>query len=245
MKSTGTASTTEVIDATTTALAPATETSPAADPLLDDAVGYINRVVTTKGLETARLLGDYLLKTFFDNDAANVRSRSGKETTFRKLAERDDLQCSFSFLWSAVAVVEQLRLLPEGIADTLPMSHHKLLLPIKSTERKVQLAKEAIEKKLGKREFEDRVRKVQSKQSKGEKRGRKPAPEVVKTLRRLLKALDGLDAWPGHSEIITATKTGDSLRLRQAIEDALERLGALHAVLFTDEAVHVVAKSTT
>lgn len=197
---------------------------------LASAVREINRLHAAKGLETARAVGSFVLETFFGNDTENFRAHGKKHVTFRELGEREDLQVSYSFIWNAVSVVDQLRLLPADIASVLPLSHHKLLLPVKDPEKKVKLATEAVEKGLGKRELEAKVKKVRAKETVGEKRGRKPDPELLKALRHATSAVEELNLkrfTPGRMEDLGK----DALAMRLAVEKAYVKLGEVRKLL--------------
>lgn len=228
----------------TTALAPV-PALPGAETVDDDAltaaVREINRLHAAKGLETARAIGSFVLETFFDNDTENFRSHGKKHVTFRELGEREDLQVSYSFIWNAVSVVDQLRLLPENIASVLPLSHHKLLLPVKDPEKKVKLATEAVEKGLGKRELEQKVKKVRAKELVGEKRGRKPDPELLKLLRKATGAVEDLNLRRFTPERVKELGKA-ALETRLAVEKAYEKLGELRTLLAS---VAYEAPSTT
>ncbi len=198
---------------------------------LSEAVAEINRLYVAKGLEMTRAIGSYVLDRFFDGDTANFRTHGRKHVTFRKLGERTDLRVNYQFIWNAVAVVDQLKQLPENIAEALPLSHHKLLLPVKDPEKKLKLASEAIEKNLGKRELEQRVKKVRAKEIPGEKRGRKPEPEPVKNLRKVMKALDGLNLKRLTPAKLDGLDEKAAREMRLQLDEAWERLGALREQL--------------
>ena len=79
--------------------------------LLDRAVGEINRIYVSKGLETARSIGNYVVDTFFGGNLDSFRKRERKHVTFRALADRKDLHVAYNTIWYSVAVLDQLRLL--------------------------------------------------------------------------------------------------------------------------------------
>lgn len=153
--------------------------------LVDEVTEHVNQLYVVKGLETAREIGEYLLRRFFDGDPSKFHERGRKHVSFRKLAEREDLQPSYSFLWNACAVVEQLRLLPVDLREALPFSHHKLLLPVKDEATKVKLAQRAVEKGLSKRALEAEIHKARKRETSKPRSGRRPLPVFVKALTRL------------------------------------------------------------
>jgi len=156
--------------------------------LLDQAVAEINRIYVAKGLEMARTLGSYVLATFFGDDLDSFQSREKAHVTFRALAERPDLRVAYNTIWYSVAILGQLRQLPEDIAEALPLSHHKLLLPVHDEEAKEALARKAVEKGMSSRELADAIKKARKGKSTGA--GRPPLPAFVKGLTRMAKAIE-------------------------------------------------------
>lgn len=164
----------------------------ASDQQLDEAVAHINHLYVAKGLETARDIGEYVLNTFFGGDSAAFQTRGNGHETFRKLAEHPGLQVSYSFIYNSVAVFEQLKALPADIASALPLSHHKILLPVKDQERKVELARLAVEGNLPKAKFAEVVSKQRKASAEGAARGRPALPAFVKVLGPLKQICDDL-----------------------------------------------------
>lgn len=159
------------------------------EQLLDQAVQRINRAWAIKGLETAREIGEYVLSAFFDGDPAAFHERGKSHTSFRALSEREDLYVSHSWIWRAVSVTEQLRLLPDDISTALPFTHHTLLIPVKDEKTKVKLAKNAAQHGWSKRKLEAEVKKVRAKRPKGPKVGRPPLPRFQKSIHKIEKLL--------------------------------------------------------
>lgn len=157
--------------------------------LVDQAVVDLNRIYVAKGFETARAVGEYVVGAFFDGDPQNFRDRGNGHVSFRQLAKRDDLRVGWQFIWNAVAVVEQLNKLPSGASESLPLSHHKLLLAIKDDDQKKALAEAAVQENLGKRELEDRVKASHRQNEVPSKAGRPPLPGFVKALTALKKVV--------------------------------------------------------
>ena len=187
------------------------------ESLIDQAVDELNRRYAVKGLETMRAIGEYVIQYFFDGDPDNFREKGKKHVSFRELAKHPNLRVSYNFIWNAVSVVDQMRLLPENIAEALPPSHHKLLLPIKSEKKKVALAEKAVEKGLSKRDLEKEVAKVREKEKGDSRAGRPPLPAFVKGLTRLKKAVD----------LAVSDEIGDDVFDHFKIEDAKELMGQL------------------
>ena len=157
--------------------------------LIDAAVREINRAYVTKGLETAKWIGEYVLKTFFEGKVENFRRLGRKHASFRKLGEREDLHVSYVFLWNCVGMVDQFKALPGEIANALPATHHTLLLPVHDEKAKLELAKKAVRQKMSSRELSAEVQKLRRRgKSNGDRRGR---PAMTQTV-RLLSALSRL-----------------------------------------------------
>jgi hypothetical protein len=135
------------------------------ETLVAEAAQEVNRIHAAKGLEAYRASGEYLLATFFGGDLAAFGKKGKKHASFRALAKRDDIAVKHTGLWYSVALLAQLRQLPQDIGTALPMSHHRLLIPVKDEKAKLDLAREAVEGKLAKREFEARVRAVRKQKS--------------------------------------------------------------------------------
>lgn len=196
--------------------------------LVNQAVDQVNRLYAGKGLETARVIGEYLLTTFFAGDSANFRERGKAHVSFRKLAEREDLYVSYSFLWNAVAVVDQLRQLPPDIAEALPLSHHQALLPLKDEKAKVKLAREAVKKHLDKRTFREEVKKVRAKENPDSRAGRPPLPAFAKAfgqLDKLVKLARTEDVTEASFEHYSREKA------QQLLLDTEDKLAALQRLL--------------
>lgn len=205
--------------------------------LVERVVADLNRLYTRKGLETARALGEYLLAAFFNGDPAEFHRRGGSHLSFRELAGRTDLQMSSSFLWSCVAIVEQLRLLPADLVQALPLSHHKLLLPVRDEREKLELARQAIREGLTRRDLEGEIRRrrgASSAPEAGRRRpGRPPHPPLMRALSQVKRALGAVlgDEWVstgGRGVPVARAEV-----LLDEIEGQLERLeralGALRA----------------
>jgi hypothetical protein len=197
--------------------------------LIDAAVHEINRLYVTKGLEAARGVGDYVLRTFFDGKTQNFHKRGNKHVSFRKLAEQDELRVSYGFVWKCVAFVDQLKVLPHDLANALPVTHHTLLLPVHDEKTKVTLARKAVRENLSKRELAVEVRRIRKQKSNGgTRRGRPPTPPIA----RLLQSF-GRVALLARSKDV-AGKDLDDLspeQLRTMITETERDLTTMHALI--------------
>ena len=164
------------------------------EALVAHAVQQVNAIHRAKGLETARDVGTYLLKTFFSDDPAAFVAKGKKHASFRALADRDELAMSQSFLWYSVAVLDQLKQLPADIGAALPMSHHRLLLPVKDPTAKLELAKAAVAEGMAKRELEAKIKTSREHDaSDGGRRGRPTLPGWAKAIGSIQRAIAAAD----------------------------------------------------
>ena len=215
-----------------TALVPSLPGEGAVDRgLVETAVRDINRLYVQKGLETARGVGEYLLNTFFEGDTETFEAREGGHASFRALSEHEDLRVSHSFLWYAVRLLPQLRVLPERVASALPLSHHRLLLHVRDEKAKQKLAERAVQKGFGKRELEGEIRKLRRSASPGAVRGRKPLPTFVKAFNRLQKVARDLDTHPLDETDVLHFGIAEAQKYLSDVEATLARLGTLRGQL--------------
>jgi hypothetical protein len=199
--------------------------------LLDRTVQDLNHLYTAKGLETARDLGEYVLREYFGDDYHAFKKRNKKHVSFQQLAKRDDLQPSASFLWYAVNIVPQLRMLPETIASALPLSHHRLLLHVQDEERRVKLAEEAVEKGLSRRALEEKIRRTK-KAPEGAPRGRKPLPAFVRAFNAVRKAASTIeDLDEIKPEDLSTYGVAESIAYLEALESTIAKLEKVRAEL--------------
>ena len=194
------------------------------EALLEKAVAEINRIYVLKGLETTRAISNYFVGAFFGCDMEAFRQREKKHVTFRALANREEFHVAYNTIWYSVAVLGQLRQLPENIAEALPLTHHKLLLPVHDVQTKVELAQRAVDEGLSSRDFAEAVKEVRASDQKGGRRGRAPLPAFVKGITRLRRAVK-----LATSEEITpeALASYSPDRARKTVEDLEEQINRL------------------
>lgn len=158
--------------------------------LLDQVVANLNQLYAVKGLETARAVAESVIQFFFAGNVENFHDRHGSHLSFRELAKREDLRVTYQFVWNSCAVVDQLRMLPPDVANALPMSHHKMLLPIKDTSTKQALAKVAVDDGLTKRQFEVHVKKARAELKADSNAGRPPLPAFAKAFGKVRRIVE-------------------------------------------------------
>lgn len=194
------------------------------DSLIDAAVATVNRIYVRRGLETARTIGEFLLEAFFDGEMEKFHDRGRKDVSFRLLAQREDLFPSSTFLYHSIAVVEQLKLLPRDVGESLSLSHHKLLLPITSPTTKLELAGVAVERGLTVKELNSVVSEIREHQPKRGAGGRPRLPKFEKALRLVHKALEELYDAPVPLVDLRATTEGDRKKFLRRLDRELEKL---------------------
>jgi hypothetical protein len=195
--------------------------------LIDQVVQYVNGVHAVKTLEVVREIGEYLITTFFSGDPENFHSHGRKHASFRKLADRDDLNVSYAWLWNACAVVDQLRLLPEDIRGSLPYTHQRLLLTVKEPDAKVRLARKAVKEGLSKRVFATEVQKTRDRKKGESQAGRPPLPEFAKGFTRLKAAVELATSKEVTADAVEYYKPDKTRALLKDLEDQIESLLAL------------------
>ena len=205
------------------------EVEPIDEKLLDEAVERINQCYTRMGMELALTVGEYVLATFFDGKPETIGSKTGKGASFRELAKRADLRMSFSYVYKSVAVVAQLRLLPQAAKEALPFSHHALLLPVRSKKAKKDLAKKALTKGWSKRQLETEVRQVRDKEKNPDRTGRPPLPAFAKGFTRLTKAVDLAESEVVDEKVFARYEPAQARELLVQVDVAIERLGKIKA----------------
>ena len=83
---------------------------------IDEAVQYINEKIGNRYYETAIDVGNYVLKTFFNDDINEVKSKNPKKLlSFNKLCARPDLELHPKHLNQMVLVAAQEKLLIEKL----------------------------------------------------------------------------------------------------------------------------------
>jgi hypothetical protein len=174
-------------------------------------------------------IGEYLLKTFFDDDPEQVSSRSPyKNASFRALAEwcgTPELPISKSWLHNAVAVAVMRRLLGDSLSfRRLSPSHQLAFLPLCRDPEKVErLAERVLSKRLSVRDLR---RAVADETNVGRaRRGRVPKSTIQKTLERSLRLLTA-DGTPTKADVTGLDKEA-AQRALTAAHDLMRRLAEL------------------
>lgn len=153
-------------------------------------VAEVNRLQRLGNLRTARAIGDYLIRVFFENDASRIHDRRRHPLSFRALAKHPELEVSASYLFIAVAVSEQAGLLPKDVVEVLPFRSQRHLLAVKDPVAKAELAREAVMAGWSSRAMQDRVEERLRKVPAHRRSGRPRIPDFVRALRLMKEAAE-------------------------------------------------------
>jgi len=109
---------------------------------IDEAVQVINDKIGNKLYETAIEVGNYVLKTFFNDDIKEVKSKNpNKLLSFNKLCDRSDLKVHPKHLNQMVQVAAQEKILIAANVNDLSYSLKVELLKIHDDKSKIKTAK--------------------------------------------------------------------------------------------------------
>lgn len=116
---------------------------------IDEAVNHINELVGNKLYETAIAVGNYVLKTFFNDNINEIRSKNPhKLLSFKTLCDRADLKIHPKHLNQMVQVAAQEKILLAGKANELGYSLKVELLKIHDDKLRIETAKKWIAKPI-------------------------------------------------------------------------------------------------
>lgn len=137
-------------------------------PILTDkdiakAVKEINEMVAKDLVKTAVKVGDFILKTFFNNNIQLAMSKNPtKVASYRKLQNHKDLNIKFTHLNQMVRIAAQEQLFPEKLDATklklLTYSHRVELLQVDEADKKIELAKECIDGNMSVRTLHEKIK---------------------------------------------------------------------------------------
>lgn len=135
----------EVIALQTEPLNPGT-LSFAQQELVEQAVDDTNAAVAQSRFQLATIVRDLVIGRFFGGDYSRFADRNPtKEQTFAAFVRHKRLVVGDKTVYYLVRVGEQARHLRSEVAQWLPFSHHKLMLPIKDATVREQLAERAFD----------------------------------------------------------------------------------------------------
>lgn len=200
---------------------------------VDEIVAEVNRLQRLGSLRTAREVGEYLIRVFFEGDASRIHDRRSHPASFRTLAKHPALQVSASYLFVAVAVCEQATALPSDVVASLPFRSQRHLLAVKDPEAKTELAREAIAAGWSTNAMHDRVQDTLKKMQLATRSGRPRIPEFVRALRLLRDAAEAAESAGELLEEVKRFGWCASLQEADGCQSAIEKLGNLVSALVT------------
>lgn len=121
-------------------------------------------------------------------------------------------------------MVEQLGELPPAVAESLPLSHHKLLLAVHDPAQKVELAKAAVAEDLSKRDLEQRIQASKTVEPGAAKVGRPPLPAFLKAATVLKSAAALAKSQPVRAADFAHVEAKDLQELLAEMDRALDEL---------------------
>lgn len=176
------------------------------------------------GLKGRRRIAACVLRTFFAGQVALFRARSRTHRTYRWVMATPGLSVSRNDVWYAVAILEQLWVLPPEVGQSLPLSHHRILLPIHDLEDKLRIASIAHGAGLSKRELEQLVRESRPPEAGG-------PPALAQGLDRIGEALDLAESESLDEQALAGLSEEESGRLLVRAYEQLNRLSRLAEAL--------------
>jgi hypothetical protein len=129
--------------------------------LITTTIAFINRTVSAKALETALLIGDYILTNYFNDDIETALSRdSNKPLSFTMLCDHPDLRVSRQQLVDMVKVAAQERFFRsiDFNCGDLQYTHRLKLTRLPNDPIKIDMLRECIDENLTTRQLGYRVR---------------------------------------------------------------------------------------
>jgi hypothetical protein len=173
---------------------------------LDAVVDELNTAYVSGNLETARNLGEVIVRNFFDGDLQRFKDSHKQHVTYRALAEHEGLRPSYSSLWYAVAVHDHFLAIDEEIAKALTLSHHRRLAHVKDPNERRALAERAVRERMTADKLQEVIQGAKSAaQLDAPKRGRPAIPDIVKKLSQGRKAIAGQLSSVASGQVALAT----------------------------------------
>lgn len=195
------------------------------DDKVEDAVAFLHEQKVEMEAELtlrAKVIGDYLIHHFFDNDLAEVSSQNPtKNVSFKKLCERTDLPFSESALRRFIHVAINFRVLPGEKARELAPSHHSVLYQVADPDERCRIACEAADGHVSVRTLRKLVK------GKGRRRpggGRKRTSEFYKEWKALVAVLENLEGEAAAAEFLEPERRDEVFRQSRTVRDRLNKL---------------------
>ncbi len=153
------------------------------DLLVEAAVTVINNIVGNSLQEMSIEVGEYVLKTFFNNDITEARSRSSlKQYSYRKLQNHPGLKIHFKSLSLMVNVAIQEKILLKKITQEklkLLTYSHRVELLVADDNDKPALANKCIDEQLTTKQIRMEILNVKNKPAPDQKKFIDPFIQVI------------------------------------------------------------------
>ena len=170
----------------------------------------------------AKVIGDYLIREFFDDSIAEVSSQHPtKNMSFKKLCECNDLPFSESALRRFIHVAINFRVLPDKTAKELPPSHHSVLYQVADSDERCRIGGEAVDGAISVRDLRKLVKGKGRRQPGG---GRKKTSDFYKEWKQLVSALEKLDEEAVHGDFPAPDLLEKVRKESREVRDRLNRL---------------------
>lgn len=173
------------------------------DALVRDARTRI-RAVHERGTRDASLsVGSILLEMFYGNQLTCYRGQGRTPVSLRALAKEPGPGLSASYLWTSLAVLNQMELFPVELGEALSLAHHRLLLSLHDPSVRLAVATKAVEEGWSKQVLRAHVAALLVLSPKS-RPGRKPRPAHA-------RAVNALEEFANHAKAALA----DTSKLRE------------------------------
>ncbi len=184
--------------------------TPEETALFNDTISFINRMVSAKALETALLIGNYILTNYFNDDLELAFSKDPvKPVSFNILCEHPALNVSRFKLANMVKVAAQERFFRsmDFNGSKLSYTHRLELTRLPNAENKIDLARQCVAENLTTRQFGYRVKKI-AMELDSEESGIPKSDPPEKAFNALLISLDRLT---GHAASLNFESLADNI----------------------------------
>jgi hypothetical protein len=193
--------------------------------IVDQVVSELNALQNQATLNLALRMGALIVERFYGGDLGVWRQHRAKETSFRKLSARArrDLRVSPTFLYRAVALFELASRLGQAAVAGLTVTHLRVVLGLRDEDQAALLGAASAQGWSSER-LEREAVKVRAQLL--NRRGRPPAPPLLKAVKRFVVSWNQVEASLGASQ--AGDLSADELRtVYGTVSELGQRLEAL------------------
>lgn len=186
--------------------------APVSDEVIDEVAGKIQHLQRTATLDLAMNVGKIVVEGIYGGDLDQWRARGAKDSSFRKLADREDLGLSRSTLQRSVAIYEMCDRLGVSTWRHLGVSHLRAVLGLPDEHQRRLLTN------AEKKEWTvEKTLKEAARYRKSDGRGRKPLPSFVKAITRLDRIVENREALLGDLDKVEEMEPQQATALVQKV----------------------------